>query len=273
MIDFEQFMSKSQIGSVALIAATLAGGLALLLIPHGLLWMTSLIGLILLLVLLAYDGDERRSIFQTVAFSAVCGFCITLASIAVYEFLFKGIAPEFTQLTRTWLPVTYVCATMLILLVDLARMTARVGSVHQLNALHSPLTAPSLSPKPPHAVSQDAPASPASVMEPQQGEITHPEPIEPRLVRNSEPAGPIPDPIPVKPGKETNIYVNLVGEGLNMLRSVRAEHMGRDYYRIIEPMPESEQWEYGSGQVVRCRKKNLSSGKALVAVEEAPRAH
>jgi hypothetical protein len=57
-----------------------------------------------------------------------------------------------------------------------------------------------------------------------------------------------------------------------MLRAVRAEHLGRDYYRIIEPMPESEQWEYSTGQVVVCRKKNLSSGKALVAVEEAPRA-
>jgi hypothetical protein len=53
---------------------------------------------------------------------------------------------------------------------------------------------------------------------------------------------------------------------------VRAEHLGRDYYRIIEPMPDSEQWEYGPGQVVVCRKKNLSGGKALVAVEEAPRA-
>ncbi|MFL6465515.1 MAG: hypothetical protein ACJ73N_14030 [Bryobacteraceae bacterium] len=265
-------MSKSQIDSVALIAATLAGGLALLLIPSGLLWMTSLIGLILLLVLLAYDGDDRRSVFQTVAFSAVCGFCITLASIAVYEFLFKGIAPDFPQLTRTWLPITYVCATVLVLLVDFARMSARVGSTHPFDALHSPLASPPLSPKPPHAISQHAPASPVLVTEPPD-EIIHPEPIEPRLVRNSEPARPIPDPIPVKPGKETNIYVNLVGEGLNMLRSVRAEHMGRDYYRIVEPMPESEQWEYGSGQVVRCRKKNLSSGKALVAVEEAPRAN
>ena len=68
------------------------------------------------------------------------------------------------------------------------------------------------------------------------------------------------------------IYVTLVGEGLNMLRSVEAEHMGRDFYRIVEPMPESEIWEYRPGQVVRCKKQNLSSGKALVAIEEAPRA-
>jgi hypothetical protein len=68
------------------------------------------------------------------------------------------------------------------------------------------------------------------------------------------------------------IYVTLLGEGLNVLRSVKAEHLGRDYYRIIDSMPEGETWEYQPGQVVRCKKKNLSSGKALVAIEEAPRA-
>ena len=67
------------------------------------------------------------------------------------------------------------------------------------------------------------------------------------------------------------IYINLVGEGLNLLRSVRAEHLGHDFYKIIEETPEGETWEYGPGQVVRCRKQKLSSGKALVAFEEAPR--
>ena len=27
------------------------------------------------------------------------------------------------------------------------------------------------------------------------------------------------------------IYVTLVGEGLNVLRAVRAEHLGRDFYK------------------------------------------
>ncbi len=87
-----------------------------------------------------------------------------------------------------------------------------------------------------------------------------------------EPARPSPAPIIPRAGKETLIYVTLVGEGLNLLRSVQAEHVGRDFYRIIEEMPEGETWEYRTGQVVRCKKKNLSSGKALVAMEEAPRA-
>jgi hypothetical protein len=67
------------------------------------------------------------------------------------------------------------------------------------------------------------------------------------------------------------IYVNLVGEGLNVLRAVQAENLGRDYYRIVEPMPENETWQFGPGQVVRCKKRNLSSGKAMVAFEEAQR--
>ncbi len=79
-------------------------------------------------------------------------------------------------------------------------------------------------------------------------------------------------PIIPRTGKETMIYVMLMGEGLNVLRSVQAEHLGRDFYRIIEPMPEGETWQFQPGQVVRCKKKNLSSGKGLVAVEEAPRA-
>jgi hypothetical protein len=59
---------------------------------------------------------------------------------------------------------------------------------------------------------------------------------------------------------------------MNVLRIVRAEHLGRDFYIIVEQMPAGETWEYVPGQVVRCRKKNLSSGKGLVAFEEAPRA-
>jgi hypothetical protein len=76
---------------------------------------------------------------------------------------------------------------------------------------------------------------------------------------------------PAAPGKEAMIYINLVGEGLNVLRAVRAENLGRDYYRIVEEMPEGETWQYGPNQVVRCKKRNLSSGKAMVAFEEAQR--
>jgi hypothetical protein len=65
--------------------------------------------------------------------------------------------------------------------------------------------------------------------------------------------------------------VSLLGEGLNVLRTVRAESLGRDYYRITDEMPEGETWQFQPGQVVRCKKQKLSTGKAMVAVEEAPR--
>ena len=81
--------------------------------------------------------------------------------------------------------------------------------------------------------------------------------------------------MPVTPaltGKEVSIYVTMLGEGMNVLRSVRAEHLGRDFYIITEQMPADESWQFVPGQVVRCKKKNLSNGKGLVAYEEAPRA-
>ena len=97
------------------------------------------------------------------------------------------------------------------------------------------------------------------------------------------PAAPVPAaPVPVTPapalavpqgsGKPATIYLNLVGEGLPCLRSVQAEHVGKDYYLIVEPVPAGEAWQFQPGQVVRCQKRNLSNGKAMVAVEEAPRA-
>jgi hypothetical protein len=89
-------------------------------------------------------------------------------------------------------------------------------------------------------------------------------------------AAPEPPPFaiaPIPPGREATIYVTLIEEGLNVLRAVRAENLGHDFYRIAEEMPPGETWQYGPNQVVRCKKKNLSSGKAMVAIEEAPRAN
>jgi hypothetical protein len=101
---------------------------------------------------------------------------------------------------------------------------------------------------------------------------------EPAVPPVSEPVFTTPAPppnaiaLPVGAGKPATIYLNLMGEGLACLRPVQAEHMGKDYYRIVETVPEGEAWEFQPGQIVRCQKKNLSSGKALVAIEEAPRA-
>jgi hypothetical protein len=97
-----------------------------------------------------------------------------------------------------------------------------------------------------------------------------PAPVPP--APQAAPMPPMPDVTVIPPGREALIYLNLVGEGLNVLRTVRAENLGRDYYRIADIMPEGEQWEFTPGQVVKCRKKALSNGKHMVAYEEAPRA-
>lgn len=88
----------------------------------------------------------------------------------------------------------------------------------------------------------------------------------------SEAVRPAPAPVIPRGGPEVMIYVSLLGEGLNVMRTVRAEHLGRDYYKIVETMPENENWQFQPGQVVRCKKQSLSTGKAMVAYEEAQRA-
>ncbi|MGA8594218.1 MAG: hypothetical protein WB676_05680, partial [Bryobacteraceae bacterium] len=72
----------------------------------------------------------------------------------------------------------------------------------------------------------------------------------------------------INPAALATIHVNVIGQGISLLRPVQAEHVARDIYRIIEPVPEGERWRYGTGQTVRCRKQKLASGKALVAFEE-----
>ena len=121
-----------------------------------------------------------------------------------------------------------------------------------------PAAAPTPVFAPPASVSAPAPAfAPPS----------YPPSASPELVR------PAPTPIIPRPaGKEVTIYVTLMGEGMNLLRSVRAEQVGRDYYQINDVVPEGETWSFQPGQVVRCKKQTLSTGKALVAYEEAPRA-
>jgi hypothetical protein len=68
--------------------------------------------------------------------------------------------------------------------------------------------------------------------------------------------------------KEEEIYVDMMSGGFACLRSVMAENLGREVFRIVEEMPENEAWKYGPGSVVRVKKQKLSTGKALVAYEE-----
>ena len=295
-------MAKSNLDSPSLASVLIAAAAGLLLIPAGFTWLASLLGLVLLLILLGYDEEGYRSVLQSVAFAAACAFCLTLASIVAYQYVYGLPSAREPQLTNRWLPLTFAFTTLLFAVIDRARMGARAVNVQPgaatLGSVYAPR--PSAAPQPVSipvsapvtstpvtstpvtsapvtsapvmsAPVMSAPVMSAPVMPNQPMRFDSP---APPLVRNEAPTPPIPPPAPAPPPVQlTDIYVHLTGESLNLMRSVRAEPLGRDYYRIVDTMPENEMWQFMPGQVVRCKKQNLSTGKAMVAIGEAPRAH
>ncbi len=135
-----------------------------------------------------------------------------------------------------------------------------------------PVQEPLLPPPPPPLFAQAAPAPPA----PQPVFVPPPAPApapqaapEPPVQSEPDPDAPPPRVMMERtPGaKEEEIYVDMVSGGFACLRSVMAENLGREVYRIVENMPENEAWKYGPGAVVRVKKQKLSTGKAWVAYE------
>ncbi|MBV9301305.1 MAG: hypothetical protein JOY62_12785 [Acidobacteriaceae bacterium] len=221
-------MRSSRIDAVTLAAAMIAAG-----VGHTLPALpASIVGIVLILVLFAYDREGYRSGSQSLAFAAVFGFCFVVA-LRLLDFLGVALPSGVYSAALAWL-----IATLVIWAIDRGRMSAReTADDYRPETIAAPIEASSA-------------AEPAA-------------PIE-RSVAAEE-------PLQIRAGKEVSIYVNLVGEGLHVMRSVRAEQVARNYYRITEEMPETETWEFRPGQVVRCEKRKLSTGKGLVAVEEAKR--
>ncbi len=234
-------------------------------------------GLTLLVSLFAYDRRGARTGWQSLAFAFVAGLALLLAILYPLRLLLAGFAVTNELSSLVWL-----VGTAAFWFIDRARMDARhaasfagysqppvaqaVPSIYPVSSYSAPPPAPAPAPVPVQRTFTPAPEPQPYAEQVAQPALTHE--LEP--VAAAVP--PARAPIPRGQGKEVSIYINLLGEGMNMLRAVRAEHLGRDYYIITEEMPEGESWEYAPGQVVRCRKQNLSSGKGLVAYEEAPRA-
>jgi hypothetical protein len=67
------------------------------------------------------------------------------------------------------------------------------------------------------------------------------------------------------------IFVYLLDEGTDVWRPIEAVSMGNDQYRIVSENkdPEDENWQFKTGQVVRCATRRLSDGDRLVAIEKA----
>ena len=70
--------------------------------------------------------------------------------------------------------------------------------------------------------------------------------------------------------EEGEIFVYLVGEGVDVWRPVRALPLGENTYRIVSEKsnPDDEEWEFSTGDVVKCRERVFSGGSSgLVAVK------
>ena len=246
---------------VALAATLLAAVASLSLVPAGYAWMASIAGLILLITLFSFDDESNRTLLQSLSFAGVCAFCLALASIIPYQYVYGLPTPREPQLVNRWMPLTCAFAILLFWVIDRARMSGRANRTKPGAATVGSMFSPV------HV------AEPATPIAPPVMPTLRTESAAPHLVRSE---APIPTPVapaPVQPPKLSDIYVRITGEGMNLMRSVQAEPLGRDYYRIVDTMPEAETWEFTPGTVVRCKKQNLSSGKAMVAIEEAQRSH
>jgi hypothetical protein len=239
--------------------------------------MLSLVGLAILVALFAYDQRGNRNGLQSLAFAFVCG----LALYHVVSYPLRVVIPSLPGLLPGFVAnefpaIVWVIATAAFWFIDRARIDARqpvqfsgyaqppVSRIASQRAfVSSSVPAAPVEPVSTWTVPAPEPvAEQASVAAPNLTVAETPEPVQ---------AAPPAPPPPPRSGKEVSIYVNMLDEGMNVLRAVRAEHLGRDFYVIVDEMPADEKWEYVPGQVVRCHKKNLSGGKGLVAYEEAPR--
>jgi hypothetical protein len=286
-------MENSRIDAVGLLLAVVAATLAFSAAQMNFGYLSSLTGLTLLLVVLAFDRHGYRSGFQSFAFSAVCGACLTLAGGYVLRLIsFPTVPTPDHAVFEEWLSIAWLVGTVIFWGIDRARMGSREQATASMSlpvarttgqgfiAQSAPAPVPTYVPPAP-APDPPAPPPPPVYREPEPPAPVYvpppppPPPVEPipPSVTPEPVTPPAPPPVHViPPGKEVMIYVNLMGEAMNMLRAVRAENLGRDFYLIADEMPEGEDWEFKPGQIVKCKKKNLSSGKGLVAFEEAPRA-
>jgi hypothetical protein len=286
-------MAEFRNEAILLVNTVIAVGLTLLISHSSFGLLTSIGGLILLLILYTYDQGTRRTAGQSLAFAAVAAVLCTLAIAVGIQRLAAGRDLE------TWLVITWLCATVVGTAIDRARMSARTAqsaTAPTTSAPGAPVRASSAAeaalqrsrsppPGPAHTGSTPKYGLGLSVPMPAQSVETlskieppgpQPTPVESIPVNppertptgDSTPQPAAPPPPQGQPAEQTTIYIDITDHGISLLRSVLAEHIARDIYRIVESKPEGEIWRYEPGQTVRCRKQKLSFGKALVAFEE-----
>jgi hypothetical protein len=286
---------KSEVNALTLVFIFIAASLAPTIAPEHSIFAQPLVGAVLLVVLFSYDREGHRNVAQSLGFAGVAGYCVA----HIVHPLLAGLVLSNRD-TLPWFSIIWIVSALILWAVDISRMGSRAAAQPYLAApsaqppvivrqsaqeepvrVQPAFQAPPPPPRPPVRPSSATSLFSQPMTPPRPPEAPRPSeeiPTMPVSVPQPEPiqSAPVPPPnaLPVSSGggKPTQIYLNLVGEGLAVLRSVQAEHVGKDYYLIVEPVPPGESWEFQPGQVVRCQKRKLSSGRALVAVEEAPRA-
>ncbi len=63
------------------------------------------------------------------------------------------------------------------------------------------------------------------------------------------------------------IYIELLDEGVDVWRPVKAKAETDDIFRLPPTAPEDEVWRFAPGSRVRCEWRDLPDGAALVAAE------
>lgn len=262
-------MVKSQIGPAALLGIVLAGGLAIKAASGEYGWLTTFIGVTLLLVLLSWDPQPARSFAQSISYAAVIGFTFMLSWS--WLFAYEEANRTFLAFPGGWYPISWGIGFVIFVVVDRVRVGNRVPDASDFSPrpVATRLAVPTgsvfgIATPPPTPA-----AAPRTTSAPVLEETTvavYPPPAAHSF------AAPPPAAQPAPAVKEATIYVGLLGESRGALRPVRAADLGHNFFQILEDVPPGDEWEFTTGQVVRCQKKNLSTGKGLVAVEEAPRA-
>ncbi len=267
-------MATSRVNSATLVLALIAG---LVVLHETQNLFTSLAGLTLLVVLFAFERTGERSGMQSFAFALACGLALLCTCSYPFSALLPALGLSTAFIAQYFPAIFWLLGTGIFWAVD--RSGADSGAPQPVSFTGG-YSQPATALKPTFETRPFTPAPVVSTPEPElepvySTAVSAPSPVAmpvPSTV-STPPASTAPAPAPpVLTGKEVNIYVTMMGEGMNVLRSVRAEHLGRDFYIIVDEMPTDENWEFAPGQVVRCKKKNLSNGKGLVAFEEAPRA-
>jgi hypothetical protein len=118
-------MKHSEIDPAALLGAVFAAGLVLMIEKGPFGWLSSVGGIMLLLVIFAYDSESTRTRFQSVAFSAVAAFCVLLATAVIPEWLLGGLKEQESAVPQRLLIGIWVSATVVLTLVDRWKLRRR----------------------------------------------------------------------------------------------------------------------------------------------------